>query len=260
MEVTLVTINTWKGDGRYRQRKKLLSKGLKESGAQIILCQECFRTADGSVDTLEYLSKGLAMPAWFIPCRRKQRLSEGVLADSWSGMGVLTNYPVLKQDFIDLPSNAADGGRRAQLVTMEIKPGVILLVANIHLTHLQDEALRKRQLKAVLDGIARSESSIRIIGGDWNAETGSAILADLVGKTSAADCYFLGGGREPRVSLVSPWLKGIPLCVDHFFILSGTTAFPSFIRAGVVLNRPDPGMSNIYPSDHFGIRVTLVVD
>jgi endonuclease/exonuclease/phosphatase family metal-dependent hydrolase len=173
---------------------------------------------------------------------------------------VLTNFPVLKQSIVDLPSDAADGGRRAQLLTIEIKPGVLLLLANIHLTHLRNERLRRRQIRAVLESMRGPDASIRLIGGDWNAEKDSPNLSDLVEKTAAADCYALGGGKEPRASLVSPWLSGFPCCVDHFFILSGTTPFPSFIRAGVVLNLPEPGMSNIYPSDHFGIRVTLVVE
>lgn len=260
MELTLVTINTWKCDGSYHQRKQLLREGLAASGAQIILCQECFRTVDAKVDTLDYLSKGLGMSPWFIPCRRKRRSLEGAAVDSWSGLGVLTGLPVLKQEFIDLPSDAEDGGRRAQLLTIEIKPGVILLLANIHLTHLRNEMLRRRQIRAVLEGMRSPVASIRLIGGDWNAETGSSILTDLVEKATAADCYVLGGGREPRASLLSPWLEGIPCCVDHFFALSGTTSFPTVVRAGVVLNHPDPSMSNIYPSDHFGIRVTLVLD
>jgi endonuclease/exonuclease/phosphatase family metal-dependent hydrolase len=260
MELTLVTINTWKCEERYHQRKQLLRDGLKESGAQLILCQECFRTVDGSVDTLEYLSRELALSAWFIPCRRKRRILQGASLDSWSGLGVLTGLPVLKQAFIDLPSNVLDGGRRAQLVTIEVKPGILLLVANIHLTHLPDEALRKRQLRAVVEEMQQSDAAIRIIGGDWNTGTGSVLLTELMAKAPAADCYVLGGGEEPRASLLSPWLNGVCYCVDHFISLSGTTAFPSFIRAGVVLNHPDPCMSNIYPSDHFGIRVTLVVD
>lgn len=43
MDITLLSINTWKCDGDYTRRLPVLAAQLKESGADIILCQECFR-------------------------------------------------------------------------------------------------------------------------------------------------------------------------------------------------------------------------
>ena len=51
MNITLLTINTWKCDGDYHPRVEWLAAELKASGARIILCQECFQTADGKEDT-----------------------------------------------------------------------------------------------------------------------------------------------------------------------------------------------------------------
>ena len=172
-------------------------------------------------------------------------------------MGVLTRLAVSHEMIIDLPSNTADGGRKAQLLTIELSPGVELLIANIHLTHLADEALRQRQWQAVIKVMQESGAAFRMIGGDWNAE--GRDLADLRATASAADCYMLGQGEEPRCSLLACHQKGLPICVDHFYTLhhSNTSNYPCFVRAGAVLNQPDAG-SGLYPSDHFGIRVTLV--
>ena len=258
MELTLLTINTWKCDGDYYIRREILQRALKDAAAKVILCQECFRTVDGEVDTLERLSEGLGMPAYFVAARRKQRMFQGEAVDCYSGLGMLTSLPVLKESVIELPSSEEDGGRRAQLMTVGVLPGLSMLIANIHLTHLRDEALRRQQLAVILEEVRRSEASIRVIGGDWNTPAPHKMMQTV----PAADCYVLGGGVEPRVSLLASREAGRPVCVDHLFTLpvSGSqTSYPSFIRAGIVLNEPDAG-TGLYPSDHFGIRVTLVTE
>ena len=63
MELTLVSINTWKCDGDYFNRRKVLKQQLMKIDAQVILCQECFRSADGTVDTLDDLSQTFGMAA-----------------------------------------------------------------------------------------------------------------------------------------------------------------------------------------------------
>jgi endonuclease/exonuclease/phosphatase family metal-dependent hydrolase len=256
MELTLVTINTWKCDGDYYNRRAVLKEQLMKLDAQVILCQECFKCADGSVDTLDYLSQALGMPAYAVPAREKKRRLDGEWVDSFSGMGVLTSLPVNGMLTIDLPSDGADGGRKAQLLTIESSPGVELLIANIHLTHLPDEELRRRQWQAVINVIQQSKATFRLIGGDWNAAEND--LAALREKTSAADCYRLGQGDEPRCSLLACYKNGLSVCVDHFYTLPlESSNYPFFVHAGVVLDQPDVS-SGLYPSDHFGIRVTLV--
>ena len=251
MELTLLTINTWKCDGDYYNRRALLKRELLQLDAQVILCQECFRSADGRVDTLDELSQALGMAAYAVPARRKNRLLGEEWVDGYSGLGVLTALPVTDQAEIDLPSSDGDGGRKAQLLTIMLASGQTLLIANIHLTHLPDEQLRRRQLQSVLAVLWDSKASFRIIGGDWNTETASPVLDEIA--ETAADCYVLGQGAEPRCSLLSFYRKGLPVCVDHFFVLP---PHPAFIHAGVVLDRQDAA-SGMYPSDHFGIRVTL---
>jgi endonuclease/exonuclease/phosphatase family metal-dependent hydrolase len=261
MGITLLTINTWKCDGDYHGRMEALANGIAESGAQVVLCQECFKTIDGKVDTLARLSAALGMTASFVACRRKMRSLENKWVDSYSGLGVLTALPISAAAAVDLPSNLTDGGRKAQWVTLEISPGYSILLVNIHLTHLRDEDLRRQQLKTVLKETLAGVAGIRIIGGDWNTPVGSPVLRELMEEAPAADCYILGGGEEPRATLLSPFREGHYHCVDHFFSLplSGRTTYPRYTGAGIVLNGPC-GTNGLYPSDHFGIRVTLLPD
>lgn len=259
MELTLLTINTWKCDGDYYNRREALKRGLKEAGANIILCQECFRSACGEVDTLAWLAQELALGAHFVPMRRKQRLLAGEWTDSYSGLGVLTALPILERAVIDLPCDPADGERKAQLLTLELSTEISLLIANIHLTHLDNEDLRRRQLRPVIEALRKSALPLRMIGGDWNATADSTVLQEIMVTTPATDCYIPGGGPEPRCSLLTPYLEGRAVCVDHILALPfpGRLVYPQFERAGVVLDRPD-AVNGLYPSDHFGIRVTLV--
>jgi endonuclease/exonuclease/phosphatase family metal-dependent hydrolase len=261
MELTLLTINTWKCDGDYYIRRALLSRELAATGAQVILCQECFRSADGQADTLGYLAAGLGMSAYFLPGRKKERLLAGERIASFSGLGVLTSLPVLGQAAIDLPASAADGDRKAQLLTLEPLPGYRMLIANIHLTHLRDDHLRREQLQALLKAVTESDADTRLIGGDWNAEVDSPVLQDELRSVRAMDCYRLGGGTAPRISLLESLKNERPICVDHFFALpgSGRDLYPPVLHADIVLNNRDDA-TGLYPSDHFGIRITLVID
>jgi endonuclease/exonuclease/phosphatase family metal-dependent hydrolase len=218
-----------------------LAAELKASGARIVLCQECFKTADGKVDTLSYISRELNMPGYFVPCRRKSRMFAGIDTDSFSGLGILTDLPVTSQMVIDLPSSPADGGRSAQLLTLDLGAGLSLMMANVHLTHLRNgEALRLMQLEKVLSCMAASAAPYRIIGGDFNAHPGSALIEVLKNKIKALEC--------------------IQYFVDYIFVLPSLTAagYTSFIHGKTILDRPDK--TGLYPSDHFGVATTLVLD
>jgi endonuclease/exonuclease/phosphatase family metal-dependent hydrolase len=230
MDITLLTINTWKCDGDYYPRMEWLAAELKNSDARIILCQECFRTADSKVDTLSYLSRELHLQSYFVPCRRKSRMFGGIATDSFSG----------SQMIIDLPSSPADGGRSAQSLTLDLGEGLSMMIANVHLTHLRNsEALRLRQLEKVLSCMTGSAAPYRIIGGDFNARPDSALIEVLKNKIKAVEC--------------------IQHFVDYIFALPSTVtpAYPSFIHSKTVLDRPDP--TGLYPSDHFGIQTTMIL-
>ncbi len=244
MDITLLSINTWKCDGDYTRRLPVLAAQLKESGADIILCQECFKTMNGDVDTLGYLSQQLDLPGYYVPARRKTRNE----VDSYSGLGVLTRLKVKAEAALPLPSNAEDGGRMAQLITLEVRPGTTIMVANIHLTHLRAEDLRLAQLRAVVEAVHASPANIRLIGGDFNAQPGTQAMEWL--DQHAGDCYVLGDGKGPRATLGEA-------AIDHIYALplAGSNQYPSFSEPGVVLNRGELGL---FPSDHFGFRVQLL--
>jgi endonuclease/exonuclease/phosphatase family metal-dependent hydrolase len=242
MEIDLLTINTWKCDGDYYNRRKVLAASLRQMNFtdQVIFCQECFQTIDGKVDTLQYLSDALGIPGYFAKTRRKYRRLDGSMTDSFSGLGILTNLRVSSRTTVALPSSPADGGRAAQLLTLELTPGISMLVANVHLTHLRNHhALRIEQLINVLKEISASSARHRIVGGDFNAEENSTEI-QLIKE------------RGPVIDSASHW-------VDHLLIIRpAAEPYPKFTRSETVLDQPD-AENGLYPSDHFGVHAHLLV-
>lgn len=242
MEIDLLTINTWKCDGQYYKRRKVLAAGLRHTNFsdRVVFCQECFRTVDGEVDTLRYLSDELNIPGYFAPARRKHRSLDGTMTDCYSGLGILTNLPVSNRTTIELPSSPADGGRVAQFLTLELTTDRSMLVVNVHLTHLRNgHELRIRQLMSALQEISVSAAHYRIVGGDFNAEGNSTEIQLL----------------KERV----PVLHGVSHWVDHLLIIRpAAEPYPQITGPETVLDQPD-AEHGLYPSDHFGVHARLLV-
>lgn len=258
MQVTITTINTWKCEGDYFPRMKALARHLSVLDSGVILCQECFRTA--SADTLTYLSEALEMKAYRVDTRYKPRLFMDRWVDSSSGMGVLSRCPVVSESALDLPSSDLDGGRAAQCLLLEPLPGITLFLVNVHLSHVSGAgALRAAQLDTVLQAADASGARYRVIGGDFNAESGSEEMQALLAR--GRDTYVLSGGAEPRTSLVGAWQAGRAYCVDYLFVLPypGTSDYPRCVDGKMVLRQEDE-QTRSYPSDHFGVSTTLILD
>ncbi|MDR3715500.1 MAG: endonuclease/exonuclease/phosphatase family protein [Puia sp.] len=266
MELKIVTINSWKCDGDYHRRLPVLSGQLKRVNPDIIACQECFFAEEVGADTAARLAAALEMEYSFLPCRRKKREFDGHWVDSYSGMAVLSRFPIVSGEALELSSVPEDPGRKAQRVEIEFLAGRILRITNIHLTHLRGQtALRKKQVAEVCkwaEAVALPGTgavACNLVCGDFNAVLASAELATLKELTKAADGYSLGGGPEPRTSLLESFKRGRTLCVDYIFCLPVANRYPFCKDAAVVLNEPD-ALTGLYPSDHFGISVVLVTD
>jgi endonuclease/exonuclease/phosphatase family metal-dependent hydrolase len=260
--IKIITINTWKCDGNYTLRMRLLAEQLKNLKPDIIACQECFYSDEGNADTLKFLADQLKMKHCFLPGRLKKRLFEGKWVESFSGLGILSAYPVAFVNQADLPAVPEDNDRKAQQAVICLPAGENILVTNTHLTHLQYPiGLRKIQAEA-LAGFVTADKSCRyqIVCGDFNAIRSSPEIETFMDLTGAIDSYKAGKGTEPRYSPTGAYTDNKLIGVDHIFALPapGNGACPEFINSGVVLNIPDEA-TGLYPSDHFGISTTMVL-
>ncbi|HZY37060.1 MAG TPA: endonuclease/exonuclease/phosphatase family protein [Mucilaginibacter sp.] len=261
-QIRIVTINTWKCDGNYAKRLALLAAQLQQLSPGVIACQECFSSDEANADTLSFLSDELNMQSFFLPGRSRKRLFNGNWVQSFSGLGILSAYPLGELENYTLPEVPGDDPRKLQLAEIALPNGGKMLIANTHLTHLRNTELRKEQAVFVADKVSDFEEyRYKIICGDLNADPGSMEIKALVSRAKAVDCYTAGRGGEPRYSLAEAYDRGIMICVDHIFALPypGTNTYPDFVNSSIVLNSKDHE-SGIYPSDHFGISTTLVID
>jgi len=261
-QIKIVTINTWKCDGNYDKRIVLLAEQLKAISPAVIACQECFSSDEANADTLKFLSEALDMQACFLPGRFRKRLFKGNWVNSFSGLGILSSFPLSELENYILPDVPGDEQRKLQLAEIVLPGERKMLLANTHLTHLRNVELRKEQAGFVADkAFAFDGYKYKIICGDLNAIPGSPEINELTLKAKAIDCYTAGSGAEPRYSLAEAFNRGLMICVDHIFALPfpSQNNHPDFVNSSIVLNSKDHE-KGIYPSDHFGISTTLVID
>lgn len=231
----IVTLNTWKNEGRYARRLALMAEGLTALAPDVVCLQEAFQAQ--SWDTAAHLGAALSLKVAAAPARRKVRVHDGQAVESASGLAILSRDPPAAAGRVELPSCPADGERIAQWA--QILPDLRIL--NLHLTHLRGPeaaALRGRQLTLALAEGAPPRMPT-VVAGDFNAPAMALELADLAPALDPDApatlqgerlCQAQPGGRAiDHLALVGP---GIWRVVGRFNSL----------------NQPDA--DGFFPSDH----------
>jgi endonuclease/exonuclease/phosphatase family metal-dependent hydrolase len=224
----IVSLNTWKCDGAYRERLGLVAEGLAALAPDVLLLQEAFATEDGQADTAAFLARALSMHVEMVPARRKHRLFEGQARLSTSGLALLSRYPLQVRQVVELPSDEADGERIALLASVSLV-GQDLWLANLHLTHVPDAgALRACQLQSCLEALRTVAGNAPwVIGGDFNAAASSAELACFLREPWGLTDPFAGQSKTThrneagqhldldQILLTGQWPAG---CVHSAFV------------------------------------------
>ena len=233
-------MNTWKCDGRYLDRLRLMRQQLGLLDLDFISCQEVFQTKDESYSTARYLAGALGMEAIWFPSRLKERVVEDQAHLSYSGLCVLTRHSPVEIHSLNLPFDPRDGDRTAQLLVFQLERFRIA-VANTHLTHLKEaQHLRKQQLQKIVAELRDLQDlDTYIICGDLNADPVSEPIQflndSLPGIASVLEEPYPPthvGGRT----------------IDYIFFSAGGVF--QLRNAEVVMNQPVDGL---LPSDHFGV-------
>lgn len=175
-DMRVVTLNTWKNEGDYPRRLRLMRDGLAALSPDVVCLQEAFATQ--GADTARELGAALGFVVHVAPARFKERCHEGRLVRSSSGLAILTRWPGTSCSLI-LPSDPADGERIAQRLDLQVGDQA-LRVLNLHLTHLRGAAtLRATQLDRALAWAAEGLAGGLVVAGDLNATAEDAALAPL---------------------------------------------------------------------------------
>ncbi|WP_404385648.1 endonuclease/exonuclease/phosphatase family protein [Caenispirillum salinarum] len=244
MSCTVVTLNTWKGDGAYRTRLRLMAAELAALRPDVVLLQEALAAADGTVDTAARLAEACALPHRVRHTgRRKARMVEGRRLDTTSGLAVLSRRPITGHRVVELPADPRDGDRQALIAHTTDADGAPMVAATTHLTHLDDSpGLRRAQRDAVLAALAGIRDRPVVLGGDFNAGPESPVIAELSG------CRAGGADFSPPTLLPADG-RGRADSLDHLFLLAGPWRA---VRVARVLDAADPA-TGLYPSDHAGV-------
>lgn len=254
----IVTLNTWKCDGRYAQRLPLISEGLRALRPDIVLLQEAFATLDGRLDTAAGLAGSLGLQHEFLPARRKWRSVDGVSCDSLSGLAVLAPGFRNRADWLRLPEDPRDGERWALSVRCQTRCGE-LRVVNTHLTHLHDaEALRLHQLRRIVQLAATNGGrGPAILGGDLNTGPNGPALAWLESQTV---CPAVSAWRDAGAGGCPGTLNlgDTSTCIDHLYRLG---VGPDSARWRAVATAMTAASdSDVLASDHAAVIGWLELD
>jgi endonuclease/exonuclease/phosphatase family metal-dependent hydrolase len=250
--ISIVTLNSWKCDGDYPARLKLMTAEAARLRPDIMLLQEAFR-ADGTPhDTAAALADTLRHQCAYLPARTKHRTWRGGEGVCSSGQAVLTAGAIEDTQTVTLPDDPRDGERLAQMVTISID-GLRLLIVNLHLCYLDDrDDLRRDELENLRDALPDlSTYDAVVMGGDFNCTWDSPPMRWLVKDSGLAihnpvatafdTCGGFNNDRPPH-------------CID--FLLQVESGGACVLEDGApAFDAPDA--AGMYPSDHIGVRAVL---
>ncbi|MEQ8195439.1 MAG: endonuclease/exonuclease/phosphatase family protein [Rhodospirillales bacterium] len=266
--LSIVTLNTWKGDGEYRVRLRLMAEGLAALDADIILLQECFSVKGGEENTAQHLAATLGLNGFYQPVREKRRVFDGKEVSTFSGLAVLSRFASEPVGAIELPSDPADGQRAAQFISVDAdggsSGGAPILIANTHLTHLPEaDDLRTKQMQTIVKRIREDQGhGTVVLGGDFNATPDKPVIRWLTGLRNlrAIDAGAAGAGNKPKPTKLEKEgeYQGKAIRrLDYLFLINRVPQPQySIVSSDVVLDKPDP-LTGLFPSDHAAVRVVL---
>lgn len=220
MQLTLVTLNTWKGEGDYPARLSAMGDLIADLHPDIVFLQEVFAVPGTEIGTAISLQRRLGFKAICHPARRKVLNFQGGPVVSTSGLAILTRFETRNARRLVLPSDPADGERIAQIAEIDPAPsrGIGLHAVNLHLTHLRDaRALRQSQFAAACGAVGLTPGAPLLFAGDFNDDADRVWLEDAVGSSGRE----IRNGRENPGSacksptLIHPPQDGGPSCIDH---------------------------------------------
>ncbi len=250
-----VTLNTWKNEGDCALRLPAMAAGLAALAPDIVLLQECFRTADGAADTARALAGALGLAVAYAPARAKTRVWQGREVPSESGHAVLVRGAIAWAERLALPSDEAGGERIALFAAVDLAAGGRVLAACIHLAHRHgDRARRRQQLETVLAHPAWHEpADLRVLGGDCNAP---AEVPELAWLAAHPDLAIRRGSPETPTHPLPPGPDRVGRCIDHLFFVGPASERGAEVAAhGVALAAPHRG---VWPSDHAAVWADAV--
>jgi endonuclease/exonuclease/phosphatase family metal-dependent hydrolase len=237
----ILTLNTWQERGPWRERWRLIFRGLKEYGADIVGFQEVFNME------------------WAEEARSLSGYPYLAVSGEHSGLIFLSKFKPVEQECIFLTKSVnEDYNRYAFYVRVDTGREKIALF-NTHLSwKVEDSGVRLKQAAEVAEFVKRKAGTLpSAVVGDFNT------APDTVPILFARDSE----GWTDTFDEANPDLRGItwdyrnPYAeaerdkmaerrIDYIFVTRKEGPFTKILSSRVVFDRPEGA---VWPSDHLGV-------
>lgn len=267
MPINVATWNVWWRFGDRAARRPAIAETLLRAAPDIVCIQEAW-AADGAnlADDLGYAHRLWA------PSPRSERWQRRLGDDSIEiGELILSRWPITASAITDLPEHAQDAGRVAALAQITTPDGPVIIVTTHLASAAHMSALRYSQVEAIWRFIAEHDALERnclVLTGDFNAEPDSDEIRRLCGHKTAP----VIGGRilldawlwaASELGAGNTWSRenghiattGSPSARIDYLLVEATAG----IGVTDVRRFGDEAIDGTWPSDHFGVRMTLTV-
>lgn len=244
------TLNLRNTSDRWSERKPILLEQLSALEPDMIGLQELRRPSFQARHILQAVNHGKRSGA---PRFTLQTAFKTGLLRFWEGVAILTELPVLEAERIDLRAD----NRVAQRVRMTLPDGLQLDMYNTHLAHLPEQTdLRLRQVKVLLDVMARHATVPAILVGDLNATPDEPAIALL--SEAMRSAYKTIHGTEPPRTVPAPlsntWGHEEKV-IDYIFVNDRVDVLDAWITFDAAA-RHDPRLT---ASDHYGLAAKVSI-
>lgn len=258
-QIRVVTLNTWKCDGDYRNRLHWMADGLLALRPDILCLQEAFMCEETRDDTTGFLAAQLSMSFECLRSRRKHRDVQNARRDSWSNLAILSSMPLQRLPDIKLTEIDADNDRWAMQAIANLSDNRRIHLINTHLTHVRGpvgDAARSEQAKQIAALCKAHQADATVCCGDFNAERESDALQDL----------WSAGFEKPKRESLGGTFQGpcakndLPSRrIDYIEIKAKTPGALRFEQRRPALNAP-VGPNGEYPSDHAALVADCIFE
>ncbi len=253
----VMTLNIWNTQGPYEKRLPLIIQGLQELSPDIVGLQEVVDKSDKGPNQAEYIASQLGYQYTFQGCTQHKHGLEGI--------AILSRYPILKKDAMQLPFPSLEETRYVIHALIET-PFTQLNFYNTHLCWKLDEGYkREAQVVGIHKFIKKqTEGFPVIVTGDFNARPDSAEIMFFTGRhaMNGESAYYQdtwerihdkeeGYSWSAKNTFTREWLEPNRR-IDYVFTSQPTREGKGLtLDSRLVLNRPDS--EGTFPTDHFGV-------
>lgn len=267
--IKIVTINLLNDLSQWEARRTLIARDLAALSPTLIAMQEVALPENTAQQLADQLNNGLDPGSRYdvYLCAKADVYGES------EGIAVLTRLPVIQHDTLDLLTQ----GRVAQRLDLELADSRLTFVNGHFFWQPGNSSERDKQVSRLLNWLEpQLTTSTVVVCGDFNGVPDTRAIQMMRKRFQSA--YASVHGQEPdytcpaplkrslwarlrtvlgflrllRPQYINPWWRGT---LDYIFVNQQIRV----IDCEVVLNRPAPNNSKIYPSDHFGLCATIEI-